>query len=169
MTWQRVLPVAMVFTVAALGAACGGDEPDAAEPERDGEGAATRHAQCMRDHGIDWADPVLVDGEWRSEPGDGVDLESPAFVEAEETCAQELQDSRPGSGDALDPADRAALEEEMEAMLDFAQCMRDEGIDFPDPQFDDAGGIDGPAGPPDGDSDAFDAAREVCEAEAGRR
>jgi hypothetical protein len=51
-------------------------------------------------------------------------------------------------------------------LLEFAQCMRDEGIDFPDPQFS-GGGVTVQIGGPDGDgidpsSEAFQAAQEAC-------
>ena len=50
-------------------------------------------------------------------------------------------------------------------MLEFAQCMRDHGIDMPDPTFDDDGRVQIDTGPgelPTRDSDAFNAAAEAC-------
>ena len=64
------------------------------------------------------------------------------------------------------PEEQEALEAEMEAMLEFAACMRDQGVDFPDPVLDDSG-ISGPAGPLDGDWDSFNEAREICEEATG--
>jgi hypothetical protein len=77
-----------------------------------------------------------------------------------------LEDADPGGGVA-DPADRAEAEGVMDRMLEFAQCMRDQGVEFPDPQIDDNGDISGPAGPMDGDWEAFDAARVTCEDQTG--
>jgi hypothetical protein len=54
-----------------------------------------------------------------------------------------------------------------DAMLEFAECMREHGIDMPDPEFDDGGGgvrIGGP-GEPDGggpSQEEFEAADEAC-------
>jgi hypothetical protein len=60
-------------------------------------------------------------------------------------------------------------QEELERAREFAACMREQGIDFPDPERDDQGAISGPAGPPDGDWEAFETAREICTAETGHR
>jgi hypothetical protein len=165
MRWSIVL-----VAVVVLGAACSGPEAAGgvdARPDRTGEQAELAYAQCMRDHGIDWPDPEYIDDEWQARPGEDVDLESPAFLTAESECAQARTGAGSGSGD--NPEERAQLEEEMGRMLAFAACMREQGIDFPDPQFDDTGGISGPAGPLDGDTAAFDAARASCESRLGRK
>lgn len=129
-----------------------------------GEEAELAHAQCMRDHGIDWPDPELVDGEWELRLDNDIDLESPAYKGAEKECAQALQ----GQGDdGLDPDDRALQEQQMDKMLEFAACMRDQGLEFPDPVMADNGDISGPAGPMDGDWDAFEAAKQICEEQTG--
>ena len=61
-------------------------------------------------------------------------------------------------------------------MLGFAQCMRDHGIDMPDPEFENGGmvrigggpGSNGDEGPAfDPRSDAFQAAAEECRAQYG--
>ena len=148
-------------------AACAPDQPGGDRTSAPGGEAELAHAQCMRDHGIDWPDPELVDGAWEISLGDGLDLESPEFKEAEARCAPVRQDAQPEAGAVEDPADRARVEEEMERMLVFAACMRDQGIEFPDPVLDDDGTISGPAGPLDGDQDAFDAARRTCEDQTG--
>jgi hypothetical protein len=144
-----------------------GDGDPGAGDEPPGQESELAHAQCMRDHGIDFPDPIFSDGGWQiGELGDDVDLESAAYREAESECAQVLRDADPGGGVA-DPADRAEAEGVMDRMLEFAQCMRDQGVEFPDPQIDDNGDISGPAGPMDGDWEAFDAARVTCEDQTG--
>ena len=158
------LLVALLLVALLLLAACTPDRPGGDRPDVTGEEAQLAHAQCMRDHGIDWPDPELVDGEWEIRVGDGVDLETAEFKRAEAACAP-VGDGAPAG--AADPADRAHLEEEMERMLTFAACMRDEGVDFPDPVLSDDGTISGPAGPLDGDQAAFDAARRTCEDRTG--
>lgn len=159
--------VAFATLVLAMTTGClpGGTDP---EPDSDppGEQAALAHAQCMRDHGFDWPDPAFVDGEWETHY-EGIDLESPAFEKAEAECQEVRDEARPDSESVDDPEERARVEEEMERMLQFATCMRDQGIDFPDPVIDDDGNISGPAGPLDGDQEAFDAAREKCEDKTG--
>src|SRR5262245_27530450 len=55
-----------------------------------------------------------------------------------------------------------------DAMLEYAECMRDHGVDMPDPEFGEGGGFtqivpDGEAGGPDGPSEEFLAADEACQ------
>jgi hypothetical protein len=164
----RMQAASLMAALVVLLAACSPDQPAGHETGLPGEAAELAHAQCMRDHGIDWPDPEFVDGEWEMSPlGEDIDLESPEFREAETECAQVLQDGQPEAGEDINPEDRALLEEQMDKMLEFAACMRDQGIDFPDPQMDDSGTISGPAGPLDGDWDAFEAAKQVCEDQSG--
>ncbi|MBA2338609.1 MAG: hypothetical protein H0V96_12810 [Acidimicrobiia bacterium] len=139
--------------------------PADTQPDEDGETAALAHAQCMREHGFDWPDPVLEDGGWDIRFPDGLDPDTPTYREAEVEC-QEVFESAVPRDEGEDPEDRALLEQEMERMLAFAACMRDQGVDFPDPVFEE-GGISGPAGPLDGDWDAFEAARAICEEQTG--
>jgi len=159
----RTVIAAFVLLVAA----CAPDQPGGDEAGIPGEEVELAHAQCMRDHGIDWPDPEFVDGEWELRLDDDFDLESPAYKAAEEECASVREEAQPEAGDDINPDDRAQLEDEMDRMLEFAACMRDQGIDFPDPVMDDNGNISGPAGPMDGDWDAFEAAQQTCEDQTG--
>ena len=63
-----------------------------------------------------------------------------------------------GGDDAAD-TDASAEKSMEEAMLDFAACMRDNGVDMPDPESD--GGMT--ALPAMGEDDEFEAALEACE------
>jgi hypothetical protein len=58
-------------------------------------------------------------------------------------------------------------QEFQDAALEYAQCMRDHGIDIPDPTFDGDGGFtqivpEGEGGGPEGPSDEFQAADDEC-------
>jgi hypothetical protein len=68
-----------------------------------------------------------------------------------------------GNGGRGDEADQAEFQD---AMLEYAQCMRDHGIDMPDPTFDDDGNVSilgkGPVARSGADQDAFTAADEAC-------
>lgn len=75
-------------------------------------------------------------------------------------------ESASGDGGGSD----ASPEETQDAMIDYAECMRENGIDMPDPQVDGDGRVTmealpaeggGGEGPPDEDSD-FEAADEEC-------
>lgn len=80
-------------------------------------------AQCMRDHGVDVADPQpgSVGG---GLVGSGLDPNDPQVSAAYTACRSKL----PGGGEPpkLDP-------EQVKAYEAFAGCMRDNGVDLPDP------------------------------------
>jgi hypothetical protein len=129
----------------------GGDGPE------DMEQQALAYSECMRDNGIEeFPDPDL-DGEGRmglSLP-EGLDPESEEFQAAEDAC----EDLRPGPGEGatIDPAI-------YEALLEYAACMRENGIEsFPDPEPN--GGIimNGDMGF-DPQSEEFQQADEACAA-----
>ena len=84
-------------------------------------------AACMRENGVEVGDPRfdasgnLVGGlDFAKGNGDE------AFIGAYEACTEFLVALKP----ALDPAQQA---EQTEAALRFARCMRDQGLDWPDP------------------------------------
>ena len=145
------------MTVAALGlglalalAACGGSpDGDRGQPvgrrghrddQRRRQGgrqgpqeAALDFARCMREHGIDMPDPEVDDtGRIRVRigaggPGGGARPDPRKLEAAQEACGGLM-----GGGDGdrqLDPAAR-------DAMVAFARCMREHGIDMPDPTGD---------------------------------
>ena len=113
----------------------------------------------MREHGVDMPDPQ-VNGEGGAIAidisGDDIDVEE--LKEAEEECGPILRDA---FGDIeIDPEEQAEMEAEM---LEFAACMREHGIDMPDPQF----GGDGSATIQadsfgEGDQEALEEANEAC-------
>jgi hypothetical protein len=142
----------------------------------------------MRDEGIDMPDPQVVKaGETNgiagggpvqvfqsadSVPG-GATLEGPAFdpnsdeyKDADATCKPLLDNA---IGDIkIDPEVEA---EQRKQMLAFAKCMREHGIDFPDPTFQDGGGVTINIGGEAGDDNApnfdpqdedFQAASKEC-------
>lgn len=98
------------------------------EVSADPEEAQLQFAQCMRDQGLDFPDP---------QPGSGGggpafqrpsgDIDQEAFRKGAEACQQYLGNAR---GQLADPDDPAI----QDAQLEFAECMRDEGVDVPDPQ-----------------------------------
>jgi hypothetical protein len=117
----------------------------------------------MRDHGIDMADPqVNGDGGFgisiNGRPGDEAKLQA-----AEEAC-RDLMPGPIGGGPLEIP------QEQRDAMLEYARCMREKGVDMPDPQFDGgkvtirgnsgSGQASGPG--PNPESEEFQAADEAC-------
>ena len=156
--------------------------------------AIVDYAKCMREHGFDMPDPQVVqtdsdgkvtgggpvinkqtsnssaDGQ-SSEgvlvgPGGAISFDptSDEYKTADEACHSILDNA--ATAISIDPEVEA---EHRQQMLDYAQCMRDHGIDFPDPTFTDDGrasvqigrGEDGEAQLPTDDED-FQAAHEAC-------
>ena len=86
-------------------------------------------AQCMREEGLDFPDPSFdIDG--NPDFGDVSIENQDEFEEAFDNCEDILRQALPEQFD-LDPEVEAAL---IDSSLEFSQCMRDQGIDFPDPK-----------------------------------
>jgi hypothetical protein len=151
----------------------GDDQADAEEELLD-------WVECMRDEGVDIPDPTrdeegnLViegpgirlgsgDSEGSASSDDEADSDEPAIDPDEMDAAIEACGQPPALGpNDLSEEDRRAMEEDA---IEFAECMRDEGIeDFPDPDFSDMG----PGGQPqrrssedDGGQDGDDGGPQV--------
>ena len=158
----RPLAAALLATAALGLAACGGDDPEDAGASSGGAPAAddaearqarVDFAQCMREHGIDFPDPGSDGGPVKFEYRG-----SPEKMEAAQEACKEFSDkARPQLSDEQQA-------EFKEAALEHARCMRDHGIDFPDPQFPAEGGaqIRLERGKVDPDDPEFKAAQEAC-------
>ena len=121
--------------VASLGDTSNGGEPSqASKGSKDRREGALKFAQCMREHGIDHPDPD-ENGLFRIEPDQGFDPQSAQFEEARKACDKYL--SAMGPPPEISEEDRKKMEEQM---LAFAECMRKQGIDMPDPNFNREGG-----------------------------
>jgi hypothetical protein len=128
---------------------------------------ALKFAECMRDNGIpDFPDPTVdEDGNvqiFGRRGGSGqppVDPQSQQFQDAVDACRELLPTQ------TLTPEDQSAAQDQLLAMT---QCMRDHGIDVPDPDFSEEGG--GPRSVFEG-VDTNDpnvrAALEECQAQIG--
>ncbi|MCY3892032.1 MAG: hypothetical protein OXF65_01930 [Acidimicrobiaceae bacterium] len=132
-------------------------------------------AQCMRDNGVDFPDPVVeADGTiaFGLRPGrgsggqDGEGLQAigrdPDLPAARDACLEIIE------GLALGPGGQNFDESQVELMdrlLEFAQCMRDNGVEVPDPDPNALGPGSGggrPFGGLDFDDADVSAAFEVC-------
>ncbi len=103
-------------------------ETKVVEEEITFEEGVLEFAQCMREEGIDFPDPTFdIDG---NPEFNELNIENEeAFEEAFTNCEDILRKALPEQFD-LDPEVEAAL---IDASLEFSQCMREQGIDFPDP------------------------------------
>ena len=100
--------------------------------DKDLQQAALDFAKCMREHGIDMPDPQ-VDEQGRVRvrvggPGGGARPDPKKLDEAQKACGGLMGAGGDGPGQ-IDP-------EERDAMVAFARCMREHGIDMPDPTGD---------------------------------
>jgi hypothetical protein len=145
--------------------ACGGDENEAGggaetaaqTDEQKMRDAQVKFAECMRDQGIDFPDPG-ADGGTRIQVGPDSGIDPQEFEAASKECEEFREDIRP----QMSEAEQAEFKERA---LEHARCMREQGIDFPDPQFSAEGGarIQFKAGSDlDPESPEFKAAQEEC-------
>jgi hypothetical protein len=126
--------------VALIGAGCSdGSAEDGSASTGTGSNKSTttrakamKFAECMRDNGVselpdpDASGELTIDGVLN---GSSLDPSTPAWKEAIGAC-NDLQP--PGF-----TGDHDVSDEEQEARLEFAQCIRDNGVeDFPDPTRD---------------------------------
>jgi hypothetical protein len=183
--WLAALVAAVVLTAAGCGGSGSsggiasldaGDEGATATTAATGttmdqEQAMLDFAQCMRDQGIDMADPTVdANGNFQmmrpSGSGEGGEFnpaDREAMQAARDACTQYLEGITQGF-------DRPDMTEMQDLMLQYAACMREHGVDMPDPDFsttDDAGGPGGRLGFDSGAFDpsdpTFQAANEACQ------
>ncbi|GAA2599753.1 hypothetical protein SMC26_19870 [Actinomadura fulvescens] len=166
--------------LAFLGAACGGDSggdgkagasgngsgsgSGAASTGRGGSGGAPsmdqqlKLARCMRGQGVNMPDPKPgQESQALSIDGQGA---SPQKIEkAMKTCRNV----------AGIPEPKPISQEEKDKMLKFARCMREHGIDMPDPKFGSGSASSEAVGIPGGGiaKEKFEKANKACGAAFG--
>lgn len=129
--YGRRLMLGALALFGLLGAGCS-NEPSAAGTSTTGPNAAVTFAQCMRDNGVpafpdpDASGQLTVDGVLN---GSSIDSESASWKQAIDACKALEPSGFTGGGPRNAKTQSAALE--------FAQCIRDNGVaDFPDPEPD---------------------------------
>lgn len=137
----RLTGLLTVPLLAASLAACTSQTPtpDAAPSDQGGQTGQSAetdarqwgldYAACMREHGIDMADPDADGGTVASRPTD----ETPARQEATTACLDKLGPSPVGSGSSGSSGGPEAGEMR-EELLDLAACLREQGYDIEDPE-----------------------------------
>jgi len=148
----------------AAGAACGGSgsgsnngvasiktasdkEPDADSDGKDTgdkknpEDAMLDFARCMREHGVNMPDPdtsggpgvVTFKAGGPASAGTRLDADTDTFQKAHEACKDLMGDIGPMN---MTPEQ---TQEMQDRALAFARCMREHGVNMPDPTFDGGG------------------------------
>ena len=185
------LPVLILLAAGlAAGAACGGsgsgsdgvasiktasekksgsDDAGNKDKKKNPEDAMLEFARCMREHGVDMPDPdtsgggsgVVTFSASASAGGAGdakLDAETSKFQEAHEACKDLMGDVGPIS---MTPEQQQEMQDQA---LAFSRCMREHGINMPDPTFDGGGvmmKIDGDSGFDPSDP-KFEDAQQAC-------
>jgi hypothetical protein len=116
----------LIVLLALVLAGCGG-QTAADQGDDDVAKAAMDFVKCMRDKGFEMPDPTFDDEGLPHFGQMGGAIKDPEFDAARRTCAEPLNAALAAAGKAVKkPTDTSAL-------LPFARCMREQGIDFPDP------------------------------------
>jgi hypothetical protein len=154
----RVSVALAALALALVLAACGGEDGEAeAAATDDRQQAMLAFAECMREQGIDVPDPQ--EGRLRVRPRSGgapSEAERSEFEEANKKCREHLEGVGPPE---LSEEDRVAVQE---AMLAFARCMRENGVNVPDPEFGKGGGFFRIVRGGDPEDPDFKAAEKTC-------
>jgi hypothetical protein len=113
----------------------------------DTQEAVLAFAACMRENGVDMADPTFdadgnMEGGLGFGPDSGIDPRSDEFQAAQEACGDLMEGV--ALGGPRNGADRETVEL---ALADYTDCLRDEGLDVDDIEL---GGPDGDGPPADG-------------------
>jgi hypothetical protein len=183
-----MLCLAIAFAVVAAGCGGGGDGDGNQVASLDGNNSAASQAtakkrtdpatamrafaRCMRAHGVQMADPKIAsDGKGFGitiGPGPGGNGRPPnekKLNAAQKACQHFMDEAEANGGKRPDPAQEAKARRQA---LAFARCMREHGIDMPDPTFEGGGKITqkmkGSA-----DRPAFEAANKACMKSAGMK
>ena len=147
----------------------GSDDADNKDKKKNPEDAMLDFARCMREHGVDMPDPdtsgggsgVVTFSASASAGGAGdakLDAETSKFQEAHEACKDLMGDVGPIN---LSPEQQQEMQDQA---LAFSRCMREHGVNMPDPTFDGGGvmmKIDGDSGFDPSDP-KFDEAHKAC-------
>jgi hypothetical protein len=155
-----LLTVPIATLSLALAACGGGEDPDlgsAGDQRGEMREAALDFAQCMRENGVDMPDPTAGGG-IRLQAGPGSPNSQATVRKAEEACRKHLEDVEPPE------ISEEQQREFKEQALEFARCMREQGIDMPDPTFGEGGRVQQRLGPGgiNPDDPRFQEAQEEC-------
>lgn len=159
---MKPVPLTIPLLATLALAACGtSGSPDAASGQPDDK-AELAFARCMRANGIDLPDPGTGGGAGERRVRIGKGTAPQKLRAATESCAKK-------TGGGPKPLSEEQQAEFRDAALRFAQCMRRNGVDVPDPQTSSSGGgfaiaLGGPGkgSGPRIDTSAFKRAQEAC-------
>jgi hypothetical protein len=140
--------------VASLGGAGGATSTTRAGASSDLTQAALAYGRCMRQHGINVPDPqITADGIDEQVPA-GMRKDDPRLRAARQACRKYL----PAGGPPPSPPSA----QERQQALAYGRCMRQHGINLPDPQITAKGIRQHPPTDMDRDDPRLSAAEQAC-------
>ena len=162
-TSTPIRPLAAALLCGLAFAACGAEEPagsTADTPQERNREAGLAYAKCMRENGVDVPDPQPGEGGMRL-MGPDENVSPGTMRKADAACRKHLEDIE---APELSEEQRKEMQE---GALAHVRCMREHGIDMPDPTFDENGGVQIRIGGPDGKGPRpgdpkFRKAQEAC-------
>jgi hypothetical protein len=113
-------------------------------------------AKCMRENGVDMADPDPDSG------GGGISVDGPEEKEKADKAQAKCQHLMPNGGEPEKPT-----AEDLDRARATAKCLREHGIDIKDPTMENPG-INVSAGDGGNDPDALDKAMKACMPEGAK-
>lgn len=134
-------------------AAPGGGSGDDGTPDVDQMRA---YAKCMREHGVDMADPDPDGG------GISISVDSEAEQQKVDKANEECKHLLPNGGKAEKPT-----AEDLDRARETAKCLREHGVDVKEPTMEDPG-ISVDAGSGGNDPEKVNKAMEECAPEGAR-
>jgi hypothetical protein len=160
------LLVALALAVAACGGGGGGKNTDgvaslggkATSTTRPGGSGdpkqkALAYARCLRQHGIDMPDPKFdAAGRVGQQLPQGVGPDDPKFKAADQACKQFAPSGEPDNPDL----------QTQQQMVAYARCMRQHGVNIPDPKPGEGINVDASQGVNPNDP-KFKAADQACQ------
>jgi hypothetical protein len=163
----KVIALLVAIAAAALAVGCGDDSAGSSDSGAASGGSsassgagsdrAVLYAECMRKNGVpNFPDPENGRTVLRGGPDSGIDPNSPEFKAAQEAC-QDLAPQGGQAGGAPNP-------ELQRQVLEFAQCMRENGVpNFPDPDVSGGAVTMTPGRGVDPNSPQFQNAQQKCQ------
>ncbi|MEU7164084.1 hypothetical protein AB0A70_05480 [Streptomyces morookaense] len=117
------------------------------------EDDAYKYRQCLRDNGVKVAEP-------KGDTAAGIEVkDEKAFKKAQEACKD-----LPGAGKEMSQEEQ---EKALDEAVKFAKCMRENGVDMPDPQMQD-GKLTAQRGDTTVDKGKLEKAQKACSGQNGR-
>jgi hypothetical protein len=113
-------------------------------------------AKCMRENGVDMADPDPDSG------GGGISVDGPEEKDKADKAQAKCKHLMPNGGEAEKPT-----AEDLDQARATAKCLREHGIDVKDPTMENPG-INVSAGDGGNDPDALDKAMKACMPEGAK-